>query len=66
MSKSSEMGFIYGQFINSFGSTITYLFCRYVLKKKVKYKEIKQGCLGFFVGNLVIAIIILIMLYCCS
>ena len=60
------MGFIYGQFINSFGSTITYLFYKYVLRKKVKYEEIQQGCLGFFVGYIVIAIVILIMVYCCS
>ena len=59
-------GFTFGQFVNSFGSTITYLFYKYVLGKKVKYEEIKQGCLGFFVGYIVIAIVILIMVYCCS
>ena len=59
-------GFTLGQFMNSFGSTITYLFYKYVLRKKVKYEEIKQGCLGFFVGYIVIAIVILIMVYCCS
>lgn len=59
-------GFTYGQFVNSFGSTITYLFYKYVLRKKVKYEEIQQGCLGFFVGYIVIAIVILIMVYCCS
>ena len=59
-------GFTFGQFVNSFGSTITYLFYKYVLRKKVKYEEIQQGCLGFFVGYIVIAIVILIMVYCCS
>lgn len=59
-------GFTFGQFVNSFGSTITYLFYKYVLRKKVKYEEIKQGCLGFFVGYIVIAIVILIMVYCSS
>ena len=44
-------GFTYGQFVNSFGSTITYLFYKYVLRKKVKYEEIKQGCSGAFVGH---------------
>jgi hypothetical protein len=59
-------GFTFGQFVNSFGSTITYLFCRYILKKKIKYEEIQQGCLGFFVGYIVIAIVVLSMVYCCS
>ena len=59
-------GFSFGQFVNSFGSTITYLFYKYILKKKVKYEEIKQGCLGSFVGNIVVIIIILIMVYCCN
>lgn len=59
-------GFSFGQFVNSFGSTITYLFYKYILKKKVKYEEIKQGCLGFFVGNIVVLIIILVMVYCCN
>ncbi len=59
-------GFTFGRFVNSFGSTITYLFYRYILKKKVKYEEIKQGCLGFFVGHIIITIIILIMVYCCN
>ena len=59
-------GFTFGQFVNSFGSTITYLFYKYILKKNVKYEEIKQGCLGFFVGHIIITIIILIMVYCCN
>ena len=59
-------GFTYGQFVNSFGSTITYLFYKYVLRKKVKYEEIKQGCLGAFVGHIIIMIMIIIMVYCCS
>ena len=33
-------GFTFGRFVNSFGSTITYLFYKYILKKKVKYEEI--------------------------
>ena len=59
-------GFTFGQFVNSFGSTITYLFCRFILNKKIKYEEMQQGCLGFFVGYIVLAIVILIMVYCCS
>ena len=59
-------GFSFGQFVNSFGSTITYLFYKYILKKKVKYEEIKQGFLGSFVGNIVVTIIILVMVYCCN
>ena len=59
-------GFTFGRFVNSFGSTITYLFYRHILKKKVKYEEIKQGCLGSFVGHIIITIIILIMVYCCN
>ena len=58
-------GFTLGRFVNSFGSTITYLFYKYILKK-VKYEEIKQGCLGSFVGHIIITIIILIMVYCCN
>ena len=59
-------GFAFGQFVNSLGSTVTYLFCKYILKKKVKYEEIKQGCLGPFVGHIIITIIILIIVYCCT